>query len=237
MWRDLACVDPRQPWCPGTPWPHVHLIHIPPKPSQIPQPQRRSPLGKRDLFPYKATFTALGSGPAALGPGSARRALSQSDPAPPALGCWGIGRAKNSLSGVCGWDAVLLWNLQALADPQCVVFYFSKHSAPLCVTRTGNHLLSSVSCNSCLSFQGFSLVQFIHWAVSNSLQPHGLPYARPPCPSPTLGVYPTYVHWVRDAIQQSHPLSSPSPPALNLSQQQVGSPCSPRDSQESSPTP
>ena len=30
----------------------------------------------------------------------------------------------------------------------------------------------------------------------------------------------THVHRVSDAIQQSHPLSSPSPPALNLSQQQ-----------------
>ena len=84
----------------------------------------------------------------------------------------------------------------------------------------------------------------------------------------------THVHWVSDAIQPSHPLLSPSPPALNLSQHQglfkwvssshqvakvlefqlqhhsfqwtrrtdllqdglVGSPCSPRDSQASSPT-
>ena len=30
----------------------------------------------------------------------------------------------------------------------------------------------------------------------------------------------THVHWVCDAIQPSHPLSSPSPPALNLSQHQ-----------------
>ena len=30
----------------------------------------------------------------------------------------------------------------------------------------------------------------------------------------------TYIHWVCDAIQPSHPLSSPSPPALNLSQHQ-----------------
>ena len=30
----------------------------------------------------------------------------------------------------------------------------------------------------------------------------------------------TRVHWVGGAIQQSHPLSSPSPPALNLSQHQ-----------------
>ena len=30
----------------------------------------------------------------------------------------------------------------------------------------------------------------------------------------------TYVHWVTDAIQPSHPLLSPSPPAFNLSQHQ-----------------
>ena len=30
----------------------------------------------------------------------------------------------------------------------------------------------------------------------------------------------THVHWVIDAIQPSHPLSPPSPPALNLSQHQ-----------------
>ena len=30
----------------------------------------------------------------------------------------------------------------------------------------------------------------------------------------------THVHWVRDAIQSSYPLSSPSPPAFNLSQHQ-----------------
>ena len=85
----------------------------------------------------------------------------------------------------------------------------------------------------------------------------------------------THAHQVGDAIQPSHPLSSPSPPTLNLSQHQglfqwvntlhdvaivlefqlqhqsfqwtprtdllqdglVGSPCHPRDSQESSPIP
>ena len=47
------------------------------------------------------------------------------------------------------------------------------------------------------------------------------------CTMPGLPVYhqlleftQTHVHWVGDAIQSSHPLSSPSPPALNLSQHQ-----------------
>ena len=61
-------------------------------------------------------------------------------------------------------------------------------------------------------------VQFSCSVVSNSLQPHEPQHARPPCPSPTPGVY--HVHWVCDAIHPSHPLSSPSPPALNLSQHQ-----------------
>ena len=102
------------------------------------------------------------------------------------------------------------------------------------------------------------------------------------CSTPGLPVHhqlpeftQTHIHRVGDAIQLSHPLSSPSPPAPNPSQHQglfqgvnsshevakvlefqlshqsfqrnpradllqnglVGSPCSPRDSQESSPTP
>ena len=101
------------------------------------------------------------------------------------------------------------------------------------------------------------------------------------CSTPGLPIYhqlpeftQTHVHLVGDAIQSSHPVSSPSPPAFNLSQHQgffkwvsslqqvakvlefqlqhqsfqwifrtdflqdglVGSPCNPRDSQESSPT-
>ena len=54
----------------------------------------------------------------------------------------------------------------------------------------------------------------------NSLQSHGLQHAKPPCPSPTLGVTQTHVHRVSDAIQPSHPLLSPSPPTFSLSQHQ-----------------
>ena len=47
------------------------------------------------------------------------------------------------------------------------------------------------------------------------LRPHESQHARPPCPSPF-----SRVHRVGDAIQPSHPLLSPSPPALNPSQHQ-----------------
>ena len=120
-----------------------------------------------------------------------------------------------------------------------------------------------------------SSVQFSHSVVSDSLRPHESQHTRPSCSSPLLEFTQTHVHRVGDAIQPSHPLSSPSPPAPNPSQHQglfqwvnsshevakvlefqlqhhsfqrntradllqnglVGSPCSPRGSQESSPTP
>ena len=43
--------------------------------------------------------------------------------------------------------------------------------------------------HSCISMS-FSSVQFSRSVVSDSLQPHELQHARPPCPSPTPGVHP-----------------------------------------------
>ena len=118
-------------------------------------------------------------------------------------------------------------------------------------------------------------VQFSHSVVSNSLRPHESQHARPPCPSPTPGVYPNSCassRWCHLGISSSViPFSSclQSSPALGSFQmsqffewggQTIGvsasasvlpmnildwsplgwtgwSPCSPRDSQESSPTP
>ena len=50
-----------------------------------------------------------------------------------------------------------------------------------------------------------SSVQFSISVLSGSLRPYGLHYARPPCPSPTCGVYSNSCPWVADAIQPSHP--------------------------------
>ena len=50
--------------------------------------------------------------------------------------------------------------------------------------------------------------------------PHGWQHARLPVLHYLLEFAQTHVHWVDDAIQPSHPLSSPSPPAFNFSQHQ-----------------
>ena len=64
-------------------------------------------------------------------------------------------------------------------------------------------------------------------AISFSLVAQSCPTLCNPmnCSTPGLSVHhqlreftQTHVHWVGDAIQPSHPLSSPSSPALNLSQ-------------------
>ena len=56
--------------------------------------------------------------------------------------------------------------------------------------------------------------------MSNSLWPHEPQHSRPPVPHHLLEFAQIHVHWVSDTIWPSHPLSSPSPPALNLSHHQ-----------------
>ena len=64
------------------------------------------------------------------------------------------------------------------------------------------------------------LPSFCHWVVSSHLWPHG----RSTLDSSVLHYVPEFaqihVHRVGDAIQLSHPLSPPSPPAFNLSHHQ-----------------
>ena len=56
--------------------------------------------------------------------------------------------------------------------------------------------------------------------MSISLQPHGLNMPGFPVHHQLPELAQTHVHHVGDAIQPSHPLSSPSPPAFNFSQDQ-----------------
>ena len=50
-----------------------------------------------------------------------------------------------------------------------------------------------VSHNSIVLYHAFSSVQISSSVVSDSLQPHELQHARPPCPSPTPGIHPEYI--------------------------------------------
>ena len=61
----------------------------------------------------------------------------------------------------------------------------------------------------------FSSVQFSRSVVSDSLWPHESQHTRPPCPSSTPRAHSNPCHWVGDAIQPSHLLSSPFLPAPN----------------------
>ena len=63
-------------------------------------------------------------------------------------------------------------------------------------------------------------VQFSWSVVSDSLRLHGLQHARHPCPLPTPEVYSNSCLLSSDAIQPSHPLLSPIPPAFNPSKNQ-----------------
>ena len=69
-------------------------------------------------------------------------------------------------------------------------------------------LITSLSSNSfqILLIDWSASVQFSHSVMSNSLRPHELQHARPPCPSPTPGVHPN----PRPSSRWCHPaISSP----------------------------
>ena len=55
-----------------------------------------------------------------------------------------------------------------------------------------------------------SSVHFSSSAMSDSLWPHGLQHARPPCLSPTPGGYSNSCRWCHLAISSCHPLLPPS---------------------------
>ena len=70
------------------------------------------------------------------------------------------------------------------------------------------------------SYNKFSSVQFSNSVMSDSLRPHESQHARPPDHHQLPEFTQTHVHQVSDAIQPSHPLLFPSPPALNPSELQ-----------------
>ena len=62
------------------------------------------------------------------------------------------------------------------------------------------------------------LLLFSHSVMFDSLWLHGVQHARLPCLSLSPGVCSNSCYCIDDAIQPSHPLLPPFPPALNVSQ-------------------
>ena len=58
--------------------------------------------------------------------------------------------------------------------------------------RKADVIMASFYLYHSLIYSQFSSVLFSHSVLPDSLQPHGPQQARPPCPSPTPGVYPNW---------------------------------------------
>ena len=86
---------------------------------------------------------------------------------------------------------------------------FSKYPDIICTALT---CCLEVGFFNCIKeFWAQSSVQFICSVVSNSLQPHELQHARPPCPTPTPGVHPNpcpLSRWCHPTISSVIPFSS-----------------------------
>ena len=78
----------------------------------------------------------------------------------------------------------------------------------------------SFICTMLLDFMSMHTVHFSHSVLSNSLRPHRLQHTSFPVCHQLLELAQTHVHQVGDAIQLSHLLLSPFPPAFNFSQHQ-----------------
>ena len=108
------------------------------------------------------------------------------------------------------WVAISFSNLSTLEVPiTCILDYM---------------VLSHMSLIFCYFFQSFSSLVSLSVQFSSVTQSCLTLYNHMDRSTPGLPVHhqlpaftQTHVHWVGDAIQASHPLSSPSPPAFNLS--------------------
>ena len=79
----------------------------------------------------------------------------------------------------------------------------------------------------CIYCNMITTVQFSRSVMSDSLRPHGLQHTRPPCPSPTPGVYSNSYplsQWCQPTVSSSvvpfssHPQSFPASGSLQMSQ-------------------
>ena len=123
---------------------------------------------------------------------------------------------------------LILWQLYTIMHYLlCYLIFQSQHT--LVILLSTLDIVSSQLNETFLRTRSVSLCSQMHFSVQfSSVAQLCLTLFNPMgCSMPGLPVHhqfpqfgQTHVHWVGDAIQPSHPLSPPSPPAFNLSQHQ-----------------
>ena len=91
--------------------------------------------------------------------------------------------SQASLSVTISWSLLKLMSTESVMPSNHFISCRSLLRLPLIHTHMPTLTLDSSPIQ-------FSSVQFSRSVVSDSLQPHGLQHARPPCPSPNSRVYP-----------------------------------------------
>ena len=113
-------------------------------------------------------------------------------------------RARKAFINICFWVWLSHQSLSSLRGEYMSYFLYPKHE-----------MYPDLTLTALLFFLLFS-----HSVVSDSLRPHGLQYARLPCPPLSPRVCSNSCPLSQGCRQTSHPLSPTSPPVLNLFQHQ-----------------
>ena len=125
---------------------------------------------------------------------------------------------------VCSNSCLLSCWCHLTISSSATLFSFCFQSFPASGSFPVSHLFASggqsigASASASVLPMNILLLLFSHSAVSDSLWPMDCSTPGFPVLHHLLELAQTHVHWVGDAIQPSHPLSSPSPPAFILSQ-------------------
>ena len=118
---------------------------------------------------------------------------------------------------ICSTPGSSVYGIFQTGIEEWVVISYSRGSSwptdQICISRISRQIFYY-----CTTWE--ATVQFSCSVVSDSLQPHGLKHARPPCPSPTPSISSNSCPLSWWCHQPSHLLPSLSCPAFNLSQYQ-----------------
>ena len=128
-------------------------------------------------------------------------------------------------SSQCFFPSLHNFLLTSTVSPECILTNFVSTNWILCFLfffHNPNCPLSGQFCPCrIIYFKDITSIQFSCSVVSDSLWPHELQHTRPPCPSPTPGVYPNSCpssRWCHPPISSSVIPISPCPQSLPASE-------------------